>query len=54
MPERCAASKSIEINSYSQRILRCFGIRNALDLLDLSGLPTAIRLDDAEGYGSVF
>ncbi len=44
MPSGCAASKSIGDQFVFPMISVVSGIRNALDLLDLSVLPTAIRV----------
>ncbi len=44
MPSGCAASKSIRDQFVFPMISVVSGIRNALDLLDLSVLPTAIRV----------
>ena len=44
MPSGCAASKSIGDQFVFPMISLVSGIRNALDLLDLSVLPTAIRV----------
>src|SRR6267378_490082 len=45
MPSGCAASKSIGDQFVFPMISVVSGIRNAMDLLDLSVLPTAIRVE---------